>query len=532
MENVKRWRISTSITAFVSICSETVYTEDRIITKDSVYLVDLDDKQTMSRLKKMRNLTEIHIDNTEFKVSLGTSNRTDINIWIQSDELPKPNTWYFLENFHKSHLTRLLLKNTIEQGVFIEKFTPVVSPSADLAGQVSLVSERMTEDFEVYTDEMMRYILSTTEKKTKKIRPGYKYYSPNETIIPLKKTNIWDAGGEIGETCWLYVECIGNFKTISEVLNNCGIFNSESCPISIKLNIGQFSSMVESEKVLEDDTEQLSIEDFIDKLVLNTKVEFNHTWQLMTNTPGISAALSLLNDPTKSATVASNISLKNKMLDLLQKATFQYVREYINYYDISIGSEIQEEVIVPKIDYNIESLFSWVPKKGIFDNDKDRLKNLLNYRLNIDLKEIITSEIRKYNIKEILNNFESYVMYHELFSKKGTLAINISDKTGPYDANKKLSEELGDEEFVNVIKTILSDFFKDNGVGFCTILHKAKSFKVQDGYLLEATITLKDIVNYYDGQIDKMPQSLKREIMNRQITSIIITMDPDKKLII
>ena len=104
MENVKRWRISTSITAFVSICSETVYTEDRIIAKDSVYLVDLDDKQTISRLKKMRNLTEIHIDNTEFKVSLGSSNRTDINIWIQSDELPKPNTWYFLENFHKNDI--------------------------------------------------------------------------------------------------------------------------------------------------------------------------------------------------------------------------------------------------------------------------------------------------------------------------------------------------------------------------------------------------------------------------------------------
>ena len=495
-------------------------------------------------------LDETDLESNEFQLKFDN----ELHIYIKSEELPKKDEWYILQNFAKDprYIGSILSGCTIKNG---EVDGSVVFEAAfcdSLPGEVVLACSSMKEYGE-YLDEMSREVNCRLYKKTScsKWIPGHMYYSEKQTYYYLGEVltrRISDLDSELldpvdYEKGYLVISSIDKDvdKTVEDVLKN-HVLGQCTCEDENKIQV------LVSPKPMVDGGEALKpIENFditkywslmIENAVNKSKVLYGDgQWKDYTDLFSIYCPLSLMSSNTKDYS-----NLNEYVVDLLKDVlhttmlntiiSTNSVQKGVTMFNITPDSTGSDAVLVNDV---IDSYFI----NTVNDYNVNRVHyytNLFN-EIGIDVTKLTAEIIDTYSDETVvfrdLDSMYKYIdiynKYHFYYENEVFDQIDKSSKfsrNNPVPLTSKLSKDIAQtisdivDKARDCFGTCVSEYRIENNGTTRTPL-EYEFFK----------ITLSDVVNYYNG-VSNVPKSLNDELVACRFREVILRTDRGSKVLI
>jgi hypothetical protein len=531
MDKDKHWRLS-AVTAIVTMNTNEV----SLLNQEDTKLINrvLRESEKSGRINKKYNILdefEVKIDEITSTSCIAWENILGFSIFIKSDELPNPKTWYHLLNLSPEFLKDLILSCEFDKasGIFSKKFSAAVTQSADLIDKVGLVTEEIKEYPELL-EESMRYLNCKTNKKAKKWIPGHRYDSPIQTIYLLCKTKIrknMENGylDEPEQDAWIYTNAIDpRMSKVSDVLMT-KTFGSE--PEDLKYLTKLPTEFVESGEVLENDYTEIN--DYLEHIL---EESINRYYS--SGSEGFSRRNYVFGENIEYLFypyLLINKNMKSEYLVGALKAVIKKFGYYILYleYDVNVGFVANKNTLSSKNSFseNVESLvkriFTTIPSTDI---NKITFYDSLLKAFGLDIRSIAEDILDDWDPMKFTSSMENFLSNYKYFCRRKSLEYaDLRHKSNYLNKSRNTLEEIivSSPNLVQELKNILL-LANSGDLSYCSSSTWSGSNKTS--YTV-TNITLENILQKYNNDISKMPQDLKDEILRQQFINIEIKYDVD-----
>ena len=518
------WRLTPSLDAFVVQGTDRKY----------VYLVATEKKQYKAAVEKTISspYREIHIEFNEFELKFEAQDQGDPIVSIRNPEVLPDNDWYAVSNFYYPGYINYFLELDSKGGEFPGVgFEAVFSETLPLV--VSFSAPGMKQ-YKKYLEEMKRRMNCELKKKTKKWVPGHRYDTLKETYYFLgevlsRRTNVDDSlfcADEDMVPVYLYVSNIDGASKISDILNT-RVYGDGENDIKVLYSI---PSSVESGPALEDDFGD-NIENYWDSLIKNT--------------------VSICTEIDSHG--YENLTSIKRFFDIFcyqSKDKLEYPKEFIPSIESFILKSLRNRIIeswnMPSArkDMTISSTatdksnVSALEKTLYFKTDDINSSRYTYYSrmmevIGINMEVTITKALAMWSESELTASFDEYYknsVYFDLRKSQSDTVIRQRVTSTAYKFDViKVDSLFGNGELREKLKELV-DFARNNfgsGVNGYSLYNAGTKKKPMEYVTID--ITLDDIIKWVGG-IDKLSDSLKRDIMSYKFTRTTVIIDKDKEV--
>ena len=473
---------------------------------------------------------EISLDSNEFRLSFDE----DLSPLIQCDKFPDPQQWFKVKNFvhndapgrENSYLRE------IRSLIAWKGLNPTCSFEAafsdEYPGEVRFTAEGK-DDYDACFNEMIRRLNCSIHKKTKKYIPGHRYDLETGTYFYLgeflgRKENLFSSTFytdpvKLDKHYYLFVKDIKNCKTISDVFKT-HTFGIEDDDIYIRDSI---KAMVDSGEELQDDI--TDIQDIWPEMLdlAISKVKEGKTADCIFSILSYqSIGTSKYNDPKM---------ISDKIVPFLE----EYLdKTTLTYWDL--GNIVKDNCKMVKGQSNSDALFDLFATYSCSGDGNGRV---LEYyfemfkTLGIDISKICANIADNYTgVDDMHLDFNLYLdrgpLYFKYHKSGGNrLIIQMSSDTSN---NSCTLESLYGTNLTETLIQITKSAINNYGIGvkeFSIVnLGNKKSPKLQ----YTVTISIQDIIRYYNDDPEKVPDPIKEGIMSADFWSVKIITDKEDAL--
>lgn len=526
------WRLSSDLVAYFP-------TGMNGNSKKSVYLASPEKKLYKAAVQKnieSSSFSEIMIDINEFKLKIGET----LDIYVKHSCFPDPEQYYLVENFHKTVLGFPVIGNIITQvsnnkGDFGDTiFEAVFSESC--MGDVYFLTPEMSE-YKCAFEEMKRRMNCTLNKKVKKWIPGNRYDTLTTTYYFLgefksrKKDELNSdfLGDSEMVSVYLYSTELDDSKTkISEVFKT-GILGKD-----IYLHYGNLPSAVDSGKVLENDVDNIKI--YQEDILKNTISEYTKISEYgylgYSNLKNIFDIFSVQSD--------SDLTYQESAIDLASDVIKNTLKETLLLsWDVNVNKTTG--LFIGKDNSTVKNVENLIRKYYQDFKDSNGIRNLyyskLFTKLGINIESIATEIISDINPEELIKqSLENYLSYGSIYFKSHYIDVSRRiSKQRINSTNYKLEVVTMDDLFVGYstlcsdLKTIVENARNSFGIGVKTFVDTNIGTKKSPKIYTTIDVTILDLIKYYGG-IDKVPQTIKNEIIDSKFWELSVLIDKDGEL--
>ena len=499
---------------------------------------DSEKKRNSSVIRLMKSDDKLNIPkkftlSNEFKIKLGPN----LEVQVSNKKLPGGDSIYYdLKNFaspssYFNGVGKLISQIPNNYGDFGDEiFNLAISDIYD--DQAFLVSKKMKEYKDCH-EEMVRHLGIEIYSKSRKWEPGHVYYNRQKTIYCLGKlksrksdefksdfaTNL-----EMSDV-YLVTEDIGSEKTISEVLRNKSFGGGKD-------QIQEYfktEPMIDGGEVLKNDIGMdfsKYWEVLVDNTIKSNKRKIND-YGFYDYRDALSYVLEILT--TQSAGYEDYKMTSKKIISDLIKLIKEDILSITASNWLKFCKRDKDVIERSIIDKFYSSISDPNSKRNNF------YKTFFN-ELGINLEQLVKDVLKKWdNGKLKKSSFENYVRYTvgvcspEYYYIQDIISVDQRTKKSlTYTNNcnsKNLSEVLvGYPELIKVISDIVNSADTDYGS------HLANWRIVNNGTYREpkeyvsVNISFLDIIRWF-GDIDKVPEKLSSEIINKEFTLIQVFYD-------
>lgn len=482
--------------------------------------------------------TEVRLEQNEFKIRLSEN----LELLVTGPELPSTYDWYKVGNFSytsirgRENLGSIITQVANNCGDFGETIFEVAF-SDDVPGEVKLVSPKMSE-YKGCMEEMKRRLNCEIYKKTKKWIPGHRYDSLKETIYYLgelksRRTDPLSSqfvGPDEMVTVYLYTtEIPEGAKTVTDILKKeCFGKNPGNLKVLTKIPL-----MVDSGEVVKNDMPADISTLWPDILDNSIKRYTSIGWTGYSVIIHIKETLDFLCYQSPGHT-EYNLSDedKNKIKDVFKSSVFDVV---MRNWDIKKGREELNILSTNTEEQNIEST-----KKVYFQSfvDGNVLRNIYYPGLyqeifKEDFGELVLEVLKGWSPDIITKNFENYTKFSQFLISHWKDKTALVSKQRINSTNYRLdivtiADLLGEGTVLyNYICEIIGSIRENHGIG-------ANEYSVsnvgtrQNPKIYETiSLTVKEILDYYNKKGVEVPEILKNEIVKRKFWKLSLTIDID-----
>ena len=503
------WRLTSEVIAYV------------VPTEKEVWLAAAEKKQYQVGVIKLINgkpYQEVRLYENQFSLRFGGGDN-DFDIYLKCEELP--DDWFKVANFYKPGIWNLIEGHTIVNGELGEKFEVIFEEDIPY---VSFIEPNM-KNFKKCFEEMKRKMNCEMCKKTTKWIPGHRYDSFTESIFPLCTTKLRKTSLTNSEflkdldkmpDVWIYVEELGNEKTVSEVLKNRSFGDG---PTDLKIGF-KTKSMVDAGEILTNDYSG-NIKDYWLPIFENAKnsgkslKEILDTFSTYSDSPNPTLPIMELENLTKDT--IEGVLVESWNLDNIRA-------------DLLVGDKNKEEE-------NIERARKLFVISGI--KDPNFLKGLyypeLYKELGIEMEDLTKEAIENVKGIRMTQDFNTYLKYQNYWGNPGRIDTGkCCSKQRVKSTNYKLDvvtlkDLYGDTELKDTIIEAVNKVREDFGLGATEYSLVNIGNKKEPKEYIICKLTLSDLIKYKKG-VSKMSENLKNEIIENHFVWVQVIFDKDGTL--
>lgn len=530
-ENNNKWRLTADVYAVLNNC------------KKHIYLAATEKKSYLDPVKKTADIMEdmdcqvVRLELNEFNIKITYPEDMydgPCCVFIKSSILPE-NDWYKLKNYDVSTLIDVFTSVKNNCGDFGEEtFEAVFQLDNSL---VSFTNASM-RGYQECVEEFKRRINCELNPKTKKLIPGHRYDTPEETRIflcSIKTRKVKENNSEFTklesdcQSGYLYINATPEgIHTVSEALKQ-GVLESsiESMEkvttkpvIKVSRSMG---AMSEGGEVLIDDyTGEIS--DYWEEMVHNSLSLVESNVNVDTSNIAISSSLNTMSLFSSKNNEHTQLLMK-EIVDCIITQTLGIYWDRLGTSSYSIGYTMSEDENIN----NCRTLMDSVIK----DTNINKLayyKDMFKH-YQLDVKESIKEKIKTWSeeTKTFTTDFKKFVKNEDYFYLRQseidwTFRQRVNSTNYKLDV-RTLASKLGESSELKDTIIALANYAKTStGRGVKEYFTYNVGTKKDPKIYIKQTITLKDIINFKKG-IENMSESLKDEIMSKGFISCFLEYD-------